>query len=201
MNILISFMPWILFGIISSHSYLYGVIAAFVSTLIICAPNIKKKNLKILDIGTFGYFVVLFIIAIIPDLVELEHWTYSLSSTVLFLISLISILIGKPFTIQYAKETVDEQYWETPGFIRTNYIISGAWTLGFALTAACSFMSWYWPEYKYIFSTCMPIAITFILITFTKKYPEHVKAKKIAQNEENARLEAEKVNLQSSEEK
>lgn len=193
MNILISFMPWILFGVISTHNYLYAVIAAFVSTIIICIPNFRKKNLKILDIGTFGYFVILFLIAIIPNLVQLEHWTHSLSSTVLFLISFISIIIGKPFTIQYAKETVEEQYWQTPGFIRTNYIISSAWALGFALTAASSFMSWHWLEYKIFFSTYIPAAITVVLITFTKRYPEYVRAKKIQQNEEEARHKAQNI--------
>ena len=183
MKILISFLPWILYGIISDSSYFYAIIAAFVATLVISIPNIIKKNIKILDIGTFVYFLFMFIVAITPDLVELEHWTFVLSSMALFSISFISIIIRKPFTIQYAKETVDEKYWETPGFIRTNYIISGVWTLGFALTALCAFISLEWLEYKTIFSTYIPTAITFINIMFTKKYPEYVTAKALKQRE------------------
>ncbi|MGD9581542.1 MAG: hypothetical protein AB7V50_09225, partial [Vampirovibrionia bacterium] len=122
MQILISFMPWILYGIISSYSYFYAILAAFVASVIISAPNIKKKNLKILDIGSLAFFIVLFIIAVTPDLVELKHWTHTLSNTALCLIVVVSIVIRKPFTIQYAKETVDPKYWETEGFIKTNYI-------------------------------------------------------------------------------
>lgn len=168
MKILISFLPWILFGFISDYSYLYAIIAAFVATLIISIPEIAKKKVKILDIGTFIYFTFMFIVAITPDLVELEHWTFVLSSGVLFAISFISIIIRKPFTIQYAKETVEEQYWETPGFIRTNYIISAVWTIGFFLTAISACVAHEWIEHKRIFSTYIPTAITFINIMFTK---------------------------------
>jgi hypothetical protein len=42
----------------------------------------------------------------------------------LTLISLLSLVIRRPFTLQYAEEQIPEQYWNTPLFIRTNQLDS-----------------------------------------------------------------------------
>ena len=54
----------------------------------------------------------------------------------LFAIALFSILVRNPFTLQYAREQVPREFWETPRFIWTNYIITGAWAIAFAVMAA-----------------------------------------------------------------
>jgi hypothetical protein len=47
---------------------------------------------------------------------------------------------------------VPQQYWHTPLFLRTNQIITGAWTLAFAVATACDAAANYvpgiplWPE-------------------------------------------------------
>ena len=47
----------------------------------------------------------------------------------IFAISLGSMLIRYPFTLQYALESVPAETAAMPGFLRANYIITGAWTL------------------------------------------------------------------------
>ena len=48
-------------------------------------------------------------------------------------ISLASLVIRKPFTLQYAREVVDAETAKLPGFMRANYIITWAWTAAFLL--------------------------------------------------------------------
>lgn len=50
-----------------------------------------------------------------------------------------SMLAGVPFTIQYAREQVAEEYWQTPLFVRVNYVITGAWALAFLVAAVAGF--------------------------------------------------------------
>jgi hypothetical protein len=45
----------------------------------------------------------------------------------LLLSVLVSIAIRKPFTLQYARGQVARENWNQARFIRTNYIITGAW--------------------------------------------------------------------------
>jgi hypothetical protein len=48
-------------------------------------------------------------------------------------ISLLSLAIRRPFTLQYAREVVDTETAALPGFVKANYVITGAWTLAFLL--------------------------------------------------------------------
>lgn len=54
----------------------------------------------------------------------------------LLLVVLASIAAGRPFTLQYAREQVAPELWDRPEFIRTNYAISAAWALAFAVMVA-----------------------------------------------------------------
>ena len=42
-------------------------------------------------------------------------------------ISLASLIIRNPFTLQYALEVVDAETAKLPGFMNANYIITWAW--------------------------------------------------------------------------
>jgi hypothetical protein len=45
-----------------------------------------------------------------------------------FAVSVVSMLLRYPFTMQYALESVPAEIAAMPGFLRSNYIITGAWT-------------------------------------------------------------------------
>ena len=55
-------------------------------------------------------------------------------------ISLASLIIRKPFVLQYALEEVDAETAKLPGFMKATYIITWAWTGAFVLmiSAMCS---------------------------------------------------------------
>jgi hypothetical protein len=48
--------------------------------------------------------------------------------------ALVSALIGKPFTLQFAMEKVPESYWKTELFLRINYYIAFVWGLNSVLS-------------------------------------------------------------------
>ena len=69
-------------------------------------------------------------VVLLKNLWIIEH-AGLISNSSLAVIALISIVIGKPFTIQYAKEKVPADKWKTPLFIRINYLLSSFWLLMF----------------------------------------------------------------------
>jgi hypothetical protein len=53
--------------------------------------------------------------------------------TGILLVSLAPIAARYPFTLQYALEVVDAETAKLPGFIRSNYVITGAWAAAMLL--------------------------------------------------------------------
>jgi hypothetical protein len=51
-------------------------------------------------------------------------------------IVLVSLAIGRPFTIQYAREQVPEQFWASPIFTSVNRAITWVWAAAFAVMVA-----------------------------------------------------------------
>ena len=92
-------------------------------------------------------------------------------------ISLVSLAIRQPFTLQYAREMVDAETAQLPGFIRANYIITWAWTGAFLLMMIANVLMIYVPGLPLWFGIAIVFAARNSAVYFTKWYPEHRKAK------------------------
>jgi len=92
-------------------------------------------------------------------------------------ISLASLLIRRPFTLQYAREMVDAQTVALPGFLRVNYILSGAWTLAFLLMVMANVLLIYVPGLPLWSGIVIAFAARNTALYFTKWYPEYRRAK------------------------
>jgi hypothetical protein len=58
--------------------------------------------------------------------------------TGLLLIVLISMAVGRPFTLQCAREQVAPEFWDRPEFVRTNYVITAVGALAFCGGRTCA---------------------------------------------------------------
>ena len=97
--------------------------------------------------------------------------------TGIFLVTLGSIVMGKPFTLQYAREVVDAETLKVPGFIKANYIITSAWTLSMLLMMAGNVALIYVPGLPLWSGLLIAFAARNSAVYFTKWYPEYRKAK------------------------
>jgi hypothetical protein len=95
----------------------------------------------------------------------------------IFLIALTSILIRRPFTLQYAREAVDAGTTQLPAFIRANYIITWAWTASMLLMMIGNVAMIYVPGLPLWSSLLIAFAARNSAVYFTKWYPEYTKAK------------------------
>jgi hypothetical protein len=92
-------------------------------------------------------------------------------------IALASIAIRYPFTLQYARETVDAETMKTPGFMRANYIITFAWTGAFVLMLVANLLMIYLPSLPFWVGLAIGIAARNCAVYFTKWYPAYRRAK------------------------
>ena len=66
----------------------------------------------------------------------MQFITYMLSS--LSILSLASIIFKRPWTMMIARKSIASEFWSTSLFLETNMIITGIWTILFALAAFLS---------------------------------------------------------------
>lgn len=114
-EILQNFLPWILYFVLAAHSLAkldVAIIAALVTFLIFNFKSLGKGF--ILSWGTLVFFAfMLFSINIMKNQwVAIHAWIFS--NGALAIIAWVSLMIGRPFTEQYAREQVEEKYWQKP---------------------------------------------------------------------------------------
>jgi hypothetical protein len=94
-----------------------------------------------------------------------------------FAISLTSLAIRSPFTLQYAVEVVDAETAKLPGFIKANYIITAAWTAACVLMMVGNVLMMYVPGLPLWLGLLIAFAARNSAAYFTKWYPQYCKAK------------------------
>lgn len=136
MGILLAFSPFIAFAVVerligTTPGLLAGVAA---SALLVGRDFVSaRSNVKLLEIGT----LLLFSALACYSLFATPNWSIIgvrlCVDAGLLLIVVLSLAIGRPFTLQYAREQVPCALWSSPEFIRTNTVITAVWALAFAI--------------------------------------------------------------------
>lgn len=137
-------VPWIVLGGFDGPGRVPWVaaIALALSLLFIALDHFRGRSPKLLGIVDVVFFAALLVLSLFisPGGLEwLEVWLDEICNITLTLIAVLSMLFGVPFTIQYARETTDRQFWHMRGFIRVNYIITGVWAASFFVSAVAGF--------------------------------------------------------------
>jgi carotenoid cleavage dioxygenase len=176
LKILLGFLPWILFGILASPPLIRleaALAVALAATLALGFNQLRKGFF--LTWGSLLFFLVSFIlVAFLKNLWVAEHMDL-LARATLAAIAWASIIAGQPFTLQYARESVPEAYWQTPEFICTGYFISIVWGIIFLLALGASLFR---PYLDQVSSWLYPLLATgtmFMGIIFTQWYVHRVR--------------------------
>jgi hypothetical protein len=135
-GILLAFAPFIAFAIIDRLvGPVQGLIAGAVTSAALLVRDLVSpgKKPKVLEIGTVILFGGLALYSVLGGPVWSIFGVRLRVDLGLLLIVLITMVIGRPFTLQYAREQVAKDLWTSPEFIRTNYIITAVWAGAFAI--------------------------------------------------------------------
>jgi hypothetical protein len=107
--------PWIVYWILVGNvDFRLAVLIAFgVAAFELLQVFLHGEKPKVLDVGSTVAFAVLTIVTFATDDTFLERWIQPITSGALLAIALGSILVGKPFARQYARESVPPELWES----------------------------------------------------------------------------------------
>jgi hypothetical protein len=150
---------------------LFGAAAVALAT--IACDYFRRRSIKIMASGAAILFVALGgYLALIDPTWTTPSVRLAVDSGVLA-ISLLSIALRYPFTLQYAREVVDAETSGLPGFMRANYIITGAWTAAFLLMVIANVAMIYVPGLPLWAGLVVALAARNSAALFTKWYPKH----------------------------
>jgi hypothetical protein len=182
MGILLAFAPFIVFAVIAQFASSVDalVAGAVVSAALIARDWVRGRMPKLLEIGTFLLFGVLAIYALAGGPMSVIGVRLCVDAGLL-LIVIVSLLIGRPFTMQYAREQVPSEFWNNPSFIRTNYVITSVWALAFVVMVAAELALLYVPGMPRRLGIIAIVVALVIAFRFTGWYPERVRNQGSAQ--------------------
>jgi hypothetical protein len=175
MGILLALAPFIAFAIIDRLvGGMAGLIAGtVVSGLLVLRDWISPGRApKLLEIGTVFLFGGLTLYAVLAAPIWSIMGVRLRVDSGLLLIVLASLALSRPFTLQYAREQVARDLWDSPEFIRTNTIITAVWALAFAVMVVADLVLLYAPELPPRIGIIATILAIYGAFKFTAWYPE-----------------------------
>ncbi|MFS8114441.1 hypothetical protein QD460_22170 [Rhizobium jaguaris] len=178
MGLLLAFLPFIVFAVVDrfvgpTEALLLAAVVSFI--LLLRDWLMLGKAPKILDIGTTILFSGLALYALLGGLMGSIFAVRLAVDAGLFAVVLVSIAIRRPFTLQYAREQVARELWDSPVFIRTNYVITWVWAFAFAVMAAADVVLLYAPDVPATVGIIATIVALVGAIRFTGWYPEKIR--------------------------
>jgi hypothetical protein len=175
---LLAFAPFIAFAILNHFVSPTAAlaVAALVSLGLIVREILLGRSAKILEAGTCILFGGLAVYAYLSS----ANWPVvgvKLAVDVgLLAIVLFSLIVGRPFTIQYARESVPQELWDSPQFLRTNQVITLVWLAAFAALIVADLVLLYLPDVPHKVGVLLTIGALYGAFKFTVAYPDRAKA-------------------------
>src|SRR3954452_25076959 len=132
--------PWVLMGVVSGPGRFEEAASAAlgVALLTLWVGSRRGVPVHLLEVFTVVYFGVLAVLGLVASdatIDWLELWAGELSNVALAAFAIVTLLIRKPFTLAYARDTTPREHWGEPQFLRDNYVISTVWAGEFLVSA------------------------------------------------------------------
>ncbi|MGA2904642.1 MAG: hypothetical protein ABSD98_12470 [Candidatus Korobacteraceae bacterium] len=133
-----SFVIWVVYGFLAGTGrwpggVMFGLVASVVLLTLEASRHIK---VKLLDWVLLAYFAIAAIATFLLRSAAFPVYSSVVIWVLYASVTWISILMGAPFSTQYARESAPPEHWQSPGFLRANLVISVVWGLGFLINLA-----------------------------------------------------------------
>lgn len=181
LKLLLAFAPWIAFWIISAgHSMMSLQIGICVAAGLVIIMGVTRLHRGlILWAGVVFFAFALVTVVLLKNLWVIRHLGVLASGT-LFMATLISIVIGQPFTESYARDHVPKELWDSAAFIRSCYTVTGVWGLIFLANALVNAAKPYSPDFGEWFFRGVELCILVSGVVFTTVYSNLMRNKRVS---------------------
>lgn len=133
---MLSFIPWLLFMVIPADSLgelKLSIFVCFAASLVLGFGDLKKG--MILAWGTLLFFIACILLVNVFNVVWVAENMAALSNGVLAAIVWLSILVGCPFALQYARQELPREQWDDPRLVHGGLHISLFWGVMMTISA------------------------------------------------------------------
>jgi hypothetical protein len=174
-----SFAPWLVFLLAARITSLYGAVAAgAVAAILVLVRAIGRERVHMLDVASTVYFVALGAVLIVVHPGHLDFWArYAQAGSHVALTLLVfgSIVVGRPFTESYARETTPEEVWRTERFHALNRRISMVWGLAFLVGTVSLIAAGSVDSRQVLLRIIVPFGALYYAYVFTQKQTQGVR--------------------------
>jgi hypothetical protein len=175
-NLVLGFVPFILFDLLSRLSVDMALWVAFAAAFTLGIRSfLDTRVLKTLDAGNTVLFGVL---ALYKGFIQPGLATGAVMLAVeggLLAIMVASLVLHEPFTLQYAREQVAPEQWDSPPFLRTNYMVTAVWMAALAVMTAADAAATLVPAISATSSAVVGLVALAAALTFSLRYPAFLK--------------------------
>jgi hypothetical protein len=177
--------PWILMAVINGPGRFEEAasVALALALLTLWVGSRRGVPVHLLEAFTVVYFGVLALLGLVASdrVIEwLQLWAGELSNSALAVFAIVTLLIRRPFTLAYAKDTTPREHWDSPLFLRINYVISAVWAGAFLFSALVGAYGDAVLRDNGNFWTAwiLPIGAIIFAVSFTEFYPDYATGEK-----------------------
>ena len=147
LKLLFAFSPWIAFWIIAGgHSMLRLQVGICVAAVMVVLMGLTRMHRGLILWAGVAFFSFALVAVVALKNMWVIHHLGILASGTLFMATMISIVVGQPFTESYARDHVPSESWDSPAFIRSCYTVTGVWGTIFLINTMVNVVKSYHPE-------------------------------------------------------
>jgi hypothetical protein len=140
MSYLRSFLPWILFVVISTRGdWRHAAMVALAVALWLLRAQRgagRSWDAMVIEVSASVFFAAIALFAWAAPESPLRVYASALAVGWLALTAWVSLIAGRPFTLGIARQVTSRDVQETPLFRHINTVVTTVWAIGFTLTAA-----------------------------------------------------------------
>ena len=176
MNLVLGFVPFILFAVFMRLSDDLALWLAFAVAFALSMRSfLDTRVLKTLDAGNTVLFGVL---ALYRDFIQPSLSFGALLLAVdggLLAIMIASLVLHEPFTLQYAREQVAQENWQTPEFLHINYVVTGVWVAALSIMTAADAAATFSAKVSQTVAVTAGLVALVAALTFSLRYPAYAR--------------------------
>ncbi len=184
-SLILGFLPWMLFLFLSGKT-LASLERATIISLIACIAFgfTELRQGFILQWGTLLFFSFCVITINLFHIIWVAVYMDLLSNSALAFVMWLTLLLGKPFVLQYAKRGLSEDRWKDPAFIRGCSQLTIVWASLMTVSVILSLVKrsslFSWPGWVYFTLSLLIIASG---LTYTTIFKRRKRLKRLKEQE------------------
>jgi hypothetical protein len=173
-----SFVIWVIYGTLAGFGqWPAAVVVGLFAAIALVLFARRACSVKLMDLTVLAFFLL----ATTATFLVPSNPFRTLSAVIIWTLyaggAWTSIALRRPFTEQYASETVAPERWHKPAFRRSNLVISSVWGTAFLINLVIVAAALD-PRFKSIFiSAMLPIVTLAAASLFTSRYVRMVRAR------------------------